>query len=168
MRSDYYSGGRYSPHLSLVPAMLRLSAASLQMCLNLDQHLVQTTVMKMLLSLILTSSVDLRCDGGVEVITRSFEAIDNCGNTATCAQKIAVVDTTPPKFGTLPDITLECGQSPNDFDELPEVSDNCDRPVNVSFNDVISGGRWISRNYFAEDACGNTAEAEQVIETPEC
>lgn len=34
-----------------------------------------------------------------ELLTRTWEATDSCGNTATCSQTVTVVDTTPPVVG---------------------------------------------------------------------
>ena len=58
-----------------------------------------------------------------QVITRLWRATDCCSNSATCAQVVTVVDTTPP--------TINCGQ--NEFLEcglgwgftVPIISDNC-------------------------------------------
>ena len=44
-------------------------------------------------------------------IRRTWRAVDQCQNEATCLQVITVEDTTPPEITCPPDITIECGDS---------------------------------------------------------
>ncbi|MDX1476122.1 MAG: dockerin type I domain-containing protein [Saprospiraceae bacterium] len=68
-------------------------------------------------------------------IVRTYTAIDDCGNVATCTQYIYLEDTEPPTLFVPADITVEC---PSDTD--PGISgqaigiDNCGQPT-VSYTD---------------------------------
>src|SRR5207249_4493665 len=56
--------------------------------------------------------------------TRTWQATDACGNnSATCSQKVTVVDTTPPSIACVPNKTVEC-TSAWTFD-APTASDTC-------------------------------------------
>jgi hypothetical protein len=99
-------------------------------------------------------------------IVRTYNVVDECGNTNSAVQTIVVVDTTAPYFVSVaPSVTIECDQ------DMPvpaaEVADNCgDATWTVS--GVTSPGQCANeyvmvRTYTATDACGNTATAEQVI-----
>ncbi len=52
-------------------------------------------------------------------ITRTWQAIDACGNTRFCIQRIKVVDNTPPMFDVRPYINRECNA-------LPDYMPDCD------------------------------------------
>src|SRR5258706_12219299 len=55
--------------------------------------------------------------------TRTWRAIDDCGNFSECSQKVTVVDTTKPIITCVPDKTVECTSVWN-FDP-PTASDSC-------------------------------------------
>jgi gliding motility-associated-like protein len=99
-------------------------------------------------------------------ITRTWTATDDCGNTATASQEFSVDDTTPPVISGLPGpSTIECDGTPNWA--TPTVTDNCSAPT-VTFADVTTNGSCpneftITRTWTADDGCGNTATASQVI-----
>ncbi|MBI1825407.1 MAG: hypothetical protein HYR83_03390 [Planctomycetes bacterium] len=57
-------------------------------------------------------------------IDRTCKITNDCGNTASCTQRISVVDTEPPIITCPPDKDCECGQ-PCDLGQ-PTVTDNCD------------------------------------------
>jgi hypothetical protein len=92
-----------------------------------------------------------------KVITRTFTAMDDCGNTKTCTQYIYIEDTTPPSINCSEDVTIECGE------QLPitsaGVSDICDQNVSLTgpFDSEPTGfcPRIIVRTYYATDACLN-------------
>src|SRR5678815_5038395 len=74
-------------------------------------------------------------NGCSETITRTYRAIDGCGNTATCAQTIIRNgDATPPVISCPANITLQCGQAvpPADI-TLVTASDACGTPTAVSY-----------------------------------
>ena len=106
-----------------------------------------------------------------EMITRTWEATDACGNVGTVSQTVTVEDTTPPVMVCAPDKDVECGTA-WDFD-LPSATDNCGgaatRPlvVSVSIVDTVSDGgtclEKITRTWEATDACGNTSLCSQTV-----
>ncbi len=98
------------------------------------------------------------------VITRSWVATDNCGNSTTAMQEINVVDTTAPELAGVPvDEELQCG------DELTEVNvtatDNCDQQlpaVTVSSEMInLPCGYQVIRTWKVSDSCGNEATGTQ-------
>ncbi|MEZ5029801.1 MAG: hypothetical protein R2787_00200 [Saprospiraceae bacterium] len=100
-------------------------------------------------------------------LTRTWIAIDNCGNTATHVQKVTVEDTTPPVFDNKPaDITVECDNVPGP--EVVTAKDNCDQNVDVTYNQVKTDGSCpddytLTRTWIAIDNCGNTATYIQKV-----
>ncbi len=105
------------------------------------------------------------CPGEV-VVTRTFTAVDNCGNTATATQLITIEDNTPPVFAGVPSATtIACGASlPT---AMPSVSDDCGQAVSL-VETTVSGpascaGDAVIRTFTATDACGNTAVATQLV-----
>ncbi len=95
-------------------------------------------------------------------ITRTWTAVDSCGNQATCSQILTVVDTTPPTITCADPDTIACE------DELvftpPTASDLCDtmpRVIEVR-TDTTAGpgfGEYIyTRYWYAVDTCGNASD----------
>jgi len=101
------------------------------------------------------------------VITRTWKATDESGNSATCDQIITVVDTTPPIIECPPNVTVECDQ-PTDPSATGEATaiDNCGTAT-VSFEDTIdpscAGSGVIVRTWTAKDECGNVSSCVQII-----
>src|SRR5204863_1662767 len=64
-------------------------------------------------------------NGCTTTITRSWDAVDACGNhSATVSQVITIVDTTPPAIGTAgANATIECTATPSFT--APTASDAC-------------------------------------------
>ncbi|MFH2055766.1 MAG: FlgD immunoglobulin-like domain containing protein, partial [bacterium] len=102
------------------------------------------------------------------VITRTWTATDDCGNTVSCQQTITVEDTTPPTLTCPTDVAVQCPA------EVPPVDvgsvtadDDCDpNPVVAHIGDVSDGNSCpeiITRTYRATDANGNWAECSQTI-----
>ncbi|MHC5004838.1 MAG: HYR-like domain-containing protein, partial [Planctomycetota bacterium] len=105
-----------------------------------------------------------------EIITRTYRATDECGNTTDCTQLITVDDTTPPTV-TCPDpVTVECPTDvPAPDPDSVTASDNCSLPENITIefvSDESDGNtcpETITRTYRATDECGNAADCTQVI-----
>ncbi|MEZ4897763.1 MAG: hypothetical protein R2806_13050 [Saprospiraceae bacterium] len=94
-------------------------------------------------------------------LTRTWYAIDDCGNTSNkVTQSISVIDQTPPTINALPDLTINCGEAPQW--DLPTASDNCDE--NIQFESKIyriSGdcaNSWV-RSWVAIDHCQNVSDS---------
>jgi len=130
------------------------------------------------------SSVDGTCPQE-EVITRTWTAVDNCGNSTTCDQIISVVDTTAPEITCPDDVTIECVPDIGTISCLGDIvgisantdpanagsataSDNCDNAPAITFNDSIASGscpqeRTVTRTWTGTDDCGNASSCVQVI-----
>jgi hypothetical protein len=103
--------------------------------------------------------------GCIQVITRTWTATDNCGNTATASQTITVTDNVNPVFVGVPtNVTISCGQIP----QVPVVTayDNCAGNLPVTFTESTVGQGCdvhIVRMWSAVDFCGNDITATQHI-----
>ncbi|MGB4849005.1 MAG: hypothetical protein WBP41_13865, partial [Saprospiraceae bacterium] len=103
-------------------------------------------------------------------VTRTYQAIDECGNSASCSQTITVFDDTAPSITCPGNVTVQCAsQVPAPNTTLVIASDNCNGLATVTFvNDVISNqtctNRFnVIRTYRATDECGNSATCSQTI-----
>ena len=111
-----------------------------------------------------------------EIITRTYEIADSCGNVINLSQQIVVDDMTGSVINCLPDTTVAgVNFLPPPLTDLDEfiaqggtVSDNCE-PDSISFtliNEVtnVSGSNdVITRTYQIVDQCGNIATCDQKI-----
>src|SRR5207247_2537704 len=106
-------------------------------------------------------------NGCTTTITRSWDAVDACGNhSATVSQVITIVDTTPPAIGTAgANATIECTATPSFT--APTASDACGTATVNNLGDATSVNgctTTITRSWDAVDACGNhSATVSQVI-----
>jgi len=100
-------------------------------------------------------------------IRRTWNVIDECGNSDSASQIIEVVDEEKPTLSSVEhDITVECDEIP-----LPcevEVSDNCDDYTVVTFEETEVDGTCnhayvIVYTWSADDMCGNLAVVEQSV-----
>ncbi len=120
-----------------------------------------------------------------EVITRTWVAEDDCGNSLTCVQVVTVVDDEAPAITCPDDITVECTPGIGTADCLgdlisialntsleitgnPTVSDNCDTDLDVDLSDSTAAGscpqeKVITRTWTATDDCGNSSDCDQVV-----
>ena len=103
------------------------------------------------------------------VITRTWTAVDNCGNSAPCDQTITLIDSIPPNINCPASLTIECTDSadPADLGQAT-ASDNCDTDVPTSSSDANIPGSCpqnytIIRTWTAEDNCGNSKSCDQAI-----
>jgi hypothetical protein len=100
-----------------------------------------------------------------QIITRTWTAIDGCGNQSVFVQTISLQDNLSPVFNITPqNISLPCGSA------LPEVAisatDNCGE-VLITYveNSVPIAGECaqIMRVWTATDACGNNTIVNQLV-----
>ena len=102
-------------------------------------------------------------------LTRTWTAIDDCGNMTEATQTIFVQDITDPTLIGIPSnliVDLNLGQT---IPTPPSVigSDNCDTDVEITFeeNQTGSGCSYLlERTWTATDNCGNEVSATQTIE----
>ena len=102
------------------------------------------------------------------VLTRTWQATDECGNVATCNQTITIRDTTDPNLHSLPsDMTIECG---NTVPGPPAVtaSDNCDPTPNLVYTQnqealACPNLYRLVRTWTATDDCGNSVTAVRYV-----
>ena len=108
------------------------------------------------------------CDNNY-ILTRTWTAADNCGNTTTHTQTITVTDTTAPEFveENLPsDLSVECDAVADPA--TLTATDNCDTEIIVEFEEVKTAGTCASnyiltRTWTATDTCNNTTTHSQTI-----
>lgn len=103
-------------------------------------------------------------------VTRTWRAIDACGNVSGKIQEITVADLQGPSFNAPVNITVDC----NGADDLAvtgeptNLMDDCDPAPAITFTDVVVPGSCpnnsvITRFWRATDRCGNFTEKIQTI-----
>ncbi|MCH2199670.1 MAG: T9SS type A sorting domain-containing protein [Flavobacteriales bacterium] len=105
--------------------------------------------------------------GCIGTLQRTYQAMDDCGNTVTTTQLLQVVDTTAPELFNVPaDVEINCE------DEVPAVADdifaidNCSEDVTIEFTEIQTSEFCpyeIIRTWTAIDNCNNVTEGVQVI-----
>uniref|UniRef100_UPI00398A98E2 gliding motility-associated C-terminal domain-containing protein n=1 Tax=Winogradskyella sp. A3E31 TaxID=3349637 RepID=UPI00398A98E2 len=106
---------------------------------------------------------------GEYTITRTWTAMDECGNMSTADQTITVQDTTAPELMVPASVTAECSDDlTTDGLGTATATDNCDSNPTVTFEDVTAegdcpGSYTITRTWTATDECGNSVSADQTI-----
>ncbi len=101
-------------------------------------------------------------------IARTWQAVDDCGNSSTCLQSIVIHDTTNPEITCPPDMTIECTEStmPSNTGS-PTGTDNCDPMPDFDYIDITvstaGNGFIIHRTWTVIDACGNDNTCLQEI-----
>ncbi len=102
-------------------------------------------------------------------IKRTWKATDQCGNSTVATQTIQVDDTTPPVFTSVPaNVTILCTE-PLPPVGTPTATDACGGYVHITFlgNTPTGSGcetpYTVTRTWMADDLCGNTSTATQVI-----
>jgi hypothetical protein len=113
------------------------------------------------------ATVPASCAGSY-TITRTWTAIDSCGNVSPgVSQTIAVTDATPPVISGAPlSLTAECDNVPAAAGVI--ATDACDPMPALSHSDTVTLGLCpnnyiITRVWTATDWCGNTSTVTQTI-----
>jgi Secretion system C-terminal sorting domain len=101
-------------------------------------------------------------------LTRTWSAIDVCGNRADCVQTITIVDTTAPVLSGTPaaEITVECDAVP--LPAIVSAQDNCQDGIVVNFSEEnipgnCPGNYTLIRTWSATDSCENGVSFTQTI-----
>ncbi|MBC8096123.1 MAG: HYR domain-containing protein [Akkermansiaceae bacterium] len=97
-------------------------------------------------------------------VTRTWEAVDACGNKSVCSQTVTVSDTTPPVIVCAQNKIVECGQSWS-FNP-PTATDACGTATIAIVNTVTNGtacNLTIVRTWEATDGCSNKSVCSQTI-----
>lgn len=101
-------------------------------------------------------------------VTRTWTAVDDCGNIGTCSATIDVQDNTPPVV-TCPVVVspISCGEIP--VFGVATAVDACDVLVDITFTDVTIPGLCaqeysVTRTWTATDDCGNIATCSRTID----
>ncbi|MFN0014218.1 MAG: choice-of-anchor D domain-containing protein [Saprospiraceae bacterium] len=108
------------------------------------------------------------CPGNYQ-IKRTWKATDACGNTTAATQTIQVSDGGAPVFTSVPaGVTIQCNQGLPPLTN-PTASDACGGYVFITYLGQVPTGSGCSADYTvtrtwrAQDLCGNTTTAAQVI-----
>ncbi len=104
-----------------------------------------------------------------QVITRTYNIADDCGNNINVVHTITINDTINPTGTTPVDLTLQCIEDvpPADINLITDAADNCTvNPLVTHVGDVSSGSTCpevITRTYRITDDCGNFTDLIQTI-----
>ncbi len=111
--------------------------------------------------------------GESRVIHRTWSLSDSCGNTLFDLQVITVIDTLLPSFTTPNDVTINCGDDPNDLNLVGDVIDEFDSCTaaigeatyvdSILVNTPCEGASIIYRLWTLADDCGNELQDTQTI-----
>ena len=98
------------------------------------------------------------------VVTRTFTAIDECGNDTTASQTITIQDTTNPVLTIPADYTAECDAT-HPLEEA-SATDNCgmvtiDEVADTTYS--CTNSYVVTRAFTATDECGNDTTLTQTI-----
>lgn len=100
------------------------------------------------------------------VITRTWTAVDACGNVASASQVITVVDHEAPILTVPADIVIDGGSSTAPEDTGLATAEDACGSADVTYSDAVSGNcpAQIIRTWTAVDSCGNSVSVDQVID----
>ena len=98
------------------------------------------------------------------LITRTWQATDCCGNTATCSQSVTLADHTPPALICAGDKTVDCSSGLT-FDEPSAYDDGCAN-VTITVTSTVTNAiapLVVTRTWEATDCCGNSSTCSQTV-----
>lgn len=101
-------------------------------------------------------------------LTRTWVAMDACGNTSNHTQTVTVQDLTAPIFTSFPaNESVSCSAIP--APATPTFTDNCDPTPRIIFGETIQAGTcpgayMLNRTWTIRDTCGNSsAQTQQIL-----
>jgi len=106
---------------------------------------------------------------GNHVITRTWKATDNCGNSVSCDQTITVTDTHGPTITCPANANIDCTASTSPANTgTATATDGCSGVASTNYTDVVTAGNCagnytITRTWKATDNCGNFSTCTQTI-----
>lgn len=106
--------------------------------------------------------------GVTQVVSRTWTATDECGNSVSEVQTISIIDTTPPTITIPEDTTVECSESTDPSAIGFATGEDMCGSVKITFDDVVNAGTCdgeysITRTWTVTDECGNTSTGTQTI-----
>ncbi|MFN5619901.1 MAG: hypothetical protein ACK478_01235, partial [Flavobacteriales bacterium] len=111
------------------------------------------------------ASESISGSGCSRVVTRTYSAVDGCGNASTFVQTIQLTDDIAPSVTNPPvAVTRDCNQSIPVY--TPNWTDNCDGSLTTDFDETaftIGCTTVITRMYTATDDCGNATTVNYVV-----
>src|SRR5207237_351198 len=106
-------------------------------------------------------------NGCLIIVSRTYAATNVCGESSFCTQTITVIDTTPPVFAGISNLTFECG-APWDF-QVPTATDVCSGTnvtiiASTPLTNALCGGTFTATQVWqAMDACSNVSYFLQTV-----
>lgn len=101
-----------------------------------------------------------------QLLTRTWTASNQLGNSVSCVQLITIVDTSPPSITCPEPASILCNEEPDPaFTGYATATDLCSPTtlIELQFDDQPQGMQWI-RTWTATDLCGFTSSCQQTIE----
>ena len=104
------------------------------------------------------------------IVTRTWTAVDECGNSSTASQTINSQDNEPPTIsGIIPLMTVDCPFDSTYQYGNPIIIDDCDDELDIVFEDTLIPGDCpneftMRRIWIVTDDCGNSVTARQIIQ----
>lgn len=101
------------------------------------------------------------------VITRTWTAMDECGNTNSCNQILTISDNAGPILTCPDNITVECGTSLDPGVIGQATGTDACGTFQITFSDqttpACGATGFITRTFTATDQCGNVSDCDQMI-----
>lgn len=106
------------------------------------------------------------CADDPRIITDTYTATDDCGNSGQCLRVWTVIDNTAPSISCPSGFSVECYADIPPCDPADaSATDNCGSvTITCSDGPLVGGpcGGTVTRTFVATDACGNSATCTQI------
>jgi hypothetical protein len=115
---------------------------------------------------VVVSTITNALCGNTFSATRTWQAIDACGNSsANCSQTVTVMDTTAPAIACSNNKSVECGSA---WTFVAPTATDCDPNATIAVvstvtNALLGSEYSVTRTWVAQDACGNQASCSQTV-----